>query len=65
MLINQMGQTWILKIIYVLFVIVHNKHIVLIGMHTFDALASQEKFLFPPFSLELMFIIKWDKLGLL
>ena len=45
--INQMGQTWILRIISILMVIVHNKQILIIGMHGFDALDLLEKLLFP------------------
>ena len=34
----------------------HNKHILLIRMHDFDAFALQEKPLFPQFSLELKLV---------
>ena len=37
-------------------VIVHNKHILVIGMHGFDVLDLLEKFLFPQFTLESMLI---------
>ena len=59
-----MGQTWILVIISIPMVIVHNKHIIVIGMHDFDALDLLEMLLFPLFSLESVFIIKWYTLGL-
>ena len=51
-----MGQTSIHIIMFVLLVIGHNEHILLIGMHDFDALVLQEKLLFPPFSLKSRFI---------
>ena len=49
MLIHQMGQTQILVIICILFLIGHNKHVLLIVIHDFDALVSEEKRLFPSF----------------
>ena len=36
--IDQIGQTWILVIIYIIFVIAHYKHVFFIGIHGFDAL---------------------------
>ena len=39
-------------------VIEHNKHILLIGMHVFDALVLQEKLSFPTISLESKFILQ-------
>ena len=54
--IDQMGQTWTLIIISILFVIGHYKHIFLIGIHGFDAFDWHKKLFFPPFSLESMFI---------
>ena len=40
---QQMRQTWILAIISILMVIEHNKHILVIRMHSFDALYLLEK----------------------
>ena len=54
--IHKIGQNWVLMIISVLFVIMHDKHILLIWIHDFDALVLQEMFFFPPFSLESNFI---------
>ena len=54
--IHQMRQTWILLRISIIFVIGHHKHIFLTGIHYIYSLASHEKLLFPPFSLELKFI---------
>ena len=56
MFTHQMRQTWILLIISILMVIEHNKHILVIGMHSFDALDLLQNLLFSPFSLELKFI---------
>ena len=49
--ICQMRQTWILKIIFILFVVGHYNHFILIVVHNIDALVWQEKLSFPPFSL--------------
>ena len=44
--VHQMGQTWILEIISILFVIRHYKQVLFIGVHSFNALVLQEKLLF-------------------
>ena len=54
--IHQIRKTWILIIIFVLFVIRHHKHALLIRIHDSDALELHEKLFFPLFSLELKFI---------
>ena len=51
-----MGQTMILIIISILFMIGHYKHHFLIWMYSFDALALQELPFFPPFSFKSKFI---------
>ena len=43
--IHQMGQTWTLMIVPILKVIVHNKNILIIRMHGFDALDSRKAFI--------------------
>ena len=54
--IYQIEGTQILRTITVLFTIGHYKHILLIGIHGFDALVWQEKLFIPPFSLELKLV---------
>ena len=49
---HQMKETWILAIISILIVIGPHKYVLLIWIHNFYALVSQEKLFFPPFSLE-------------
>ena len=51
-----MSHTWIHVTISILLVIRQNKHILLIRIHSFDALLLQEKLLFLPFFLESKFI---------
>ena len=48
--ICQMRQTWTLIIIFILFVIGHYDHVLLIGIHGIGALDWQEKLLFSLFS---------------
>ena len=51
-----MGQTWILMIISILFVIGLYKHIFHVWVHDFDALVSHEMLFFSPFFLKSNFI---------
>ena len=53
---NLMRRTWILVIISISFIIVHHKHVLLIGIHDNNVLVWQEKLFFPPFCLESVFI---------
>ena len=53
---HQMGQTWALTIISTLFMIGHYKHVLFIGIHSFDALVLWEKLFFLSFSLKSRFI---------
>ena len=52
----QMRQTWILIIISKLSMIAHHKLVTYIRIYDFNALVLQKMFIFPPFSLESMFI---------
>ena len=51
-----MGQTWMLLIISVLFVIAHHNQVLLIGIYDTVALVWQEKLFLPPFFVESKFI---------
>ena len=51
-----MRKTWILMIIFILFMIRCHKHVLLIGIHDIDSLFWQEKLFFPLFSWKPKFI---------
>ena len=50
---RQIGQTWILIIVSIHFMIGRYKHVFFFGIHGFEALVLQEMLFFPPFSLEI------------
>ena len=52
----QIIQTWILIIIFILFMIDLYNHVLLTRIHDIDTLACCEKLFFPPFCLEIKFI---------
>ena len=60
---HQKGQTWILIVICIIFVIGHNKHVIFIEIHGFDAFALDEELYFHHFPQNQSSSTKWNELG--